>query len=101
MLRVRQPQCERPDRVWGYLVTELFFLLAMTSILAVSFHGRPKESLIAVATVAVDIPVYYFAFRRADSTSSHDRSFRFSLGVLFLLFCRGERLLLFGAKMAV
>jgi APA family basic amino acid/polyamine antiporter len=64
VLRRRQPQRERPFRVWGYPWTPAFFLLAMTAILVVSFLGRPKESSIAIATVAAGIPVYRFFFRR-------------------------------------
>jgi APA family basic amino acid/polyamine antiporter len=64
VLRRRQPQRERPFRVWGYPVTPAFFLLAMTAILVVSFQGRQKESSIAIATVAAGIPVYWLFFRR-------------------------------------
>jgi len=63
VLRRREPQRERPYRAWGYPVTPVFFLLAMAAILAVSFAGRPRESLIALATVAAGVPVYYLWFR--------------------------------------
>jgi APA family basic amino acid/polyamine antiporter len=62
--RARQPQRERPFRVWGYPLTPAFFLLAMTAILVVAFYGRPKESSIAIATVVAGIPVYWFIFRK-------------------------------------
>jgi APA family basic amino acid/polyamine antiporter len=64
LLRRRQPQRERPFRVWGYPLTPAFFLLAMSVILIVSFQGRPKESSVALATVAAGIPVYWFIFRK-------------------------------------
>ncbi|HWQ03330.1 MAG TPA: amino acid permease [Candidatus Nitrosotenuis sp.] len=64
VLRIRQPQRERPFRVWGYPLTPAFFLLAMTAILVVSFKGRMKESSIALATVAAGIPVFWLFFRK-------------------------------------
>jgi APA family basic amino acid/polyamine antiporter len=64
VLRQREPQRERPFRVWAYPLTPMFFLLSMTAILVVAFQGRPKESSIALATVAAGVPVYWFFFRR-------------------------------------
>ncbi len=50
----------------GYPVASAVYLLAGTAILVLSFLQRPKESLVALATAAVGVPVYlYFKGRSA------------------------------------
>ena len=74
VLRRREPQRERPYRVWGYPLVPIFFLVLMTAVLVVGFVNRPKPSLIALATVAAGIPAYWLtnwlARRRASRLSS-------------------------------
>jgi basic amino acid/polyamine antiporter, APA family len=72
MLRRRQPQRERPYRVWGFPLVPLFFLLVMTAVLVVGLVNRPMPSLIALATVAAGIPAFWLTnwlARRSDSRS--------------------------------
>jgi APA family basic amino acid/polyamine antiporter len=76
VLRKRQPERFRPYRTWGYPLTPLFFLLGMAGILAVSFMGRPKESLIALATVAAGIPIYWLWTRYTAARSPAGNSGR-------------------------
>jgi APA family basic amino acid/polyamine antiporter len=59
LLRRREPQRERPYRVWGYPLTPIFFLVAMAAIMCVSFLGRPGPALWAMGTVAAGIPAYF------------------------------------------
>jgi len=59
LLRRREPQRERPYRVWGYPFTPVFFLAAMAGILIVAMMGRPGPSLLALATVGAGIPCYW------------------------------------------
>ena len=44
----------------GYPVASAVYLLAGTAILVLSFLQRPKESLVALATAAVGVPVFLF-----------------------------------------
>jgi APA family basic amino acid/polyamine antiporter len=53
----------------GYPVAPAFYLLVGATILVLSFLQRPKESLIALATAAAGIPIYYFFKRRARTGS--------------------------------
>lgn len=64
LLRRREPARERPYRVWGYPFTPLFFLTAMAIILTVAMIGRPRPSLLALATVAAGIPFYWLVAQR-------------------------------------
>ena len=52
----------------GYPVASAVYLLAGTAILVLSFLERPKESLVALATAAVGVPVYLFFKARSART---------------------------------
>lgn len=67
VLRRRQPQRERPYRVWSYPLAPLFFLVVMSTILIVGFVNSPKPALIALATVAAGVPAYWFTVRRPST----------------------------------
>jgi basic amino acid/polyamine antiporter, APA family len=67
ILRRRDPGRERPYRVWGYPLVPLFYLAVSTGILVVAFVNNTKTSLIAIATVAAGIPVYYFTVGRKNA----------------------------------
>ncbi len=58
VLRRREPERNRPYRVWGYPLVPLFFITMMAAILAVAFVNNPKPSLVAIATVLAGNPVY-------------------------------------------
>jgi APA family basic amino acid/polyamine antiporter len=63
LLRQRQPDRERPYRVWGYPWIPTFFLVGMACILAVAFVNRPGPSLLALVTVGAGIPAYRLLIR--------------------------------------
>ena len=67
LLRRRQPERERPYRVFGYPLVPAFYLLAMAYILSVSLANRPLPSLLAIATVAAGLPVYWLTMRQKRS----------------------------------
>jgi APA family basic amino acid/polyamine antiporter len=64
LLRRRDPGRERPYRVWGYPLTPIFYLIAMTWILAVALFTAPGPSLVALFTVLAGIPAYHFTVGR-------------------------------------
>jgi APA family basic amino acid/polyamine antiporter len=67
VLRVREPQRERPYRTWGFPLTPLLFLAISGWMLVVAFMGRPGPSLAALATLAAGVPVYWIT-QRASAT---------------------------------
>ena len=67
VLRRREPQRERPYRVWGYPFIPLFFLLMMTAILAVALVNNPWPSLVAIATVLAGMPAYHLTVKRTTT----------------------------------
>ncbi|MEK7413265.1 MAG: amino acid permease, partial [Planctomycetota bacterium] len=63
-LRKREPQRERPYRVWGYPIVPLIYLVASACILVVAFWNRPVPSLLALLTIAAGVPAYRLIERR-------------------------------------
>lgn len=58
----RRPAPEGSYRVWGYPLVPLFYLAAMAFILGVALWNRPGPSLVALATVAAGVPIYWLTF---------------------------------------
>jgi APA family basic amino acid/polyamine antiporter len=63
LLRKRQPDRERPYRVWGYPLVPGCFLAGIAWILVVAFINNPLPSLLALLTVGAGIPVYLLFIR--------------------------------------
>jgi APA family basic amino acid/polyamine antiporter len=63
VLRIKQPERERPYRVTGYPFTPILYVLGAGFFLIYIFVGAPKEALIGIALVALGLPAY-FVFRR-------------------------------------
>jgi APA family basic amino acid/polyamine antiporter len=53
VLRLRRPEAVRPFRAWGYPWTPLLFLTVTAWMMFWAFRGRPLESSLGLATVAV------------------------------------------------
>jgi basic amino acid/polyamine antiporter, APA family len=48
----------------GYPLTPFFFIVVSVLMLTFSFLERPRESLVAIATLLLGVPLYFFAFKR-------------------------------------
>ncbi|MGK7872640.1 MAG: APC family permease [Xenococcaceae cyanobacterium] len=62
--RFRHPEVPRPYKTWGYPVTPIIFLAISLWILIFVFTGKPIESLAGLGTIALGLPVYFFASKR-------------------------------------
>src|SRR5438552_12130878 len=58
VMRVREPNAERPYRAWGHPVTTAIALLASVAFLIGAVIGDPGNSLWAVGLLVVSYPVY-------------------------------------------
>jgi APA family basic amino acid/polyamine antiporter len=63
LLRRREPEAERPYRAWGFPWTTGAALLGSLAFLAGSLTTDPRNSLAALAMVALSYPVYRFLSR--------------------------------------
>lgn len=64
VLRWRRPYLTRPFRLPLYPYTSLAFLGFSAWILLYTLQGRPKESLLGIATVLLGLPFYFYWRRR-------------------------------------
>jgi APA family basic amino acid/polyamine antiporter len=55
---------------WGYPWTMLVFLAFSLWILAVTFTGRPRESLLGLAVIASGVPFYFYWKRKSNVEKS-------------------------------
>jgi APA family basic amino acid/polyamine antiporter len=64
VLRHKQPQLERPYRMWGYPATPLLFLAVAAWFLGNTLIEKPGPSLAGLLLIATGVPVY-FVWRRS------------------------------------
>jgi basic amino acid/polyamine antiporter, APA family len=60
VLRIRQPQLERPYKVWGYPVTPIVFLAITLHMMVYVIRDKPTESLLGLITVIAGLIIYFF-----------------------------------------
>jgi len=61
VLRIRQPQLERPYKVWWYPLTPIVFLVITLWMMAYVILDKPAESLLGLITVVAGLIIYFFA----------------------------------------
>lgn len=64
VLRIKQPDLDRPYRMWGYPVTAVVFLLITAWFLGNMIVSRPVPSLAGLALILTGVPIYLFWERR-------------------------------------
>jgi len=67
VFRTKQPQAERPYRVWGYPVLPALFVAASAMLLYYTFTDNLPNSLFGVLVILIGIPVFYAFARRRSS----------------------------------
>jgi basic amino acid/polyamine antiporter, APA family len=60
VLRIREPNLERPYKVWGYPVVPIFFLAITLWMMVHVIVDQPKESLLGLITVIAGLIIYFF-----------------------------------------
>jgi len=76
VLRVREPNLERPYRVWGYPLTPLIFLLMSAYLLIYSAYRNPWESGFGFLTLLAGILIYFLCRGKGPQSAEspqHDR----------------------------
>lgn len=68
VFRRRDPQAERPYRVWGYPVVPTVFIIVSAALLYYTFTDNLKSSVAGCLVILAGVPVFYlFARHRATS----------------------------------
>ena len=61
VLRIREPELERPYKVWGYPITPLLFLAVTLYMMIYVISDKPTESLLGLITVIGGLIIYFLA----------------------------------------
>jgi basic amino acid/polyamine antiporter, APA family len=64
VFRRREPNLDRPYRVWGYPVVPALFVLASAALLYYTFTDNLKSSAAGCLAILAGVPVFYFFARR-------------------------------------
>jgi len=64
VFRRREPQAERPYRVWGYPVVPAIFVVVSAALLSYTFSDNLKSSAGGCLAMVAGVPVFYFFARR-------------------------------------
>ena len=71
VFRRREPNLDRPYRVWGYPVVPALFVLASSALLYYTFTDNLKSSAAGCLVILAGIPVFYFFARRRQSSAGN------------------------------
>lgn len=64
LMRRREPQAERPYRVFAYPVLPVLFALFCLTLVVITIYNSPVQSLIGLGLIGTGIPVYMYYIRR-------------------------------------
>ncbi len=65
ILRIREPQLERPYRVWGYPIIPAIFVLFCLALIFITFFTNPREAFLGVLLILTGVPFYFYWNRKA------------------------------------
>ena len=60
VLRKKQPELERPYKVWGYPYVPAFFIIFSSAIMIITFFESPQQSLMGIGLTLLGIPAYLY-----------------------------------------
>ena len=60
VLRKKQPDLDRPYKVWGYPYVPAFFIILSSAIMVNTFFESPTQSFIGIGLTLLGIPAYYY-----------------------------------------
>ena len=74
VLRFREPNLERPYKVWGYPIPPIFFLAITLWMMISVILEKPKESLLGLITVVAGLIIFFFSREpRRNIHSQHSK----------------------------
>jgi basic amino acid/polyamine antiporter, APA family len=64
VLRVREPNTERPYRVWGYPIVPAIFVLFCLTLVIITCFTKPREAAFGVFLMLTGVPFYFYWNRK-------------------------------------
>jgi len=65
VMRVREPNAERPYRVWGYPVVPALFILFCAALIVITCFSHPREAMLGVLLMLTGVPFYFWWTRKS------------------------------------
>ncbi len=78
VFRHRDPQADRPYRVWGYPLVPAIFVLVSGVLLGFTFKGNLPNSAYGTLAILLGIPVFYIFKRRKQLPQSNQNTWTIS-----------------------
>ncbi len=69
VFRWREPDADRPYRVWGYPVVPALFVMVSAALLFFTFKDNLPNSAYGTLAILAGIPIFYYFARRSRTTS--------------------------------
>jgi APA family basic amino acid/polyamine antiporter len=63
VMRIKEPNLERPYRTWGYPVIPAVYVLFCVALVINTIVTQPREAIIGISLVASGIPLFFY-FRK-------------------------------------
>ena len=60
IMRVREPNAERPYKVWGYPVIPAIFVLFCVALIIITCFSHPREAGIGLVLMLTGVPFYFY-----------------------------------------
>ncbi|MFN0016436.1 MAG: APC family permease [Saprospiraceae bacterium] len=60
IMRVREPNAERPYRVWGYPVVPALFILFCAALIVITCINHRREAMLGVGLMLTGVPFYFW-----------------------------------------
>lgn len=71
ILRKREPDAERPYRVWGYPVVPAVFIIFCIALIFNTFYTNPTEALKGIGLMLTGIPFYFYWQKNKMAANEH------------------------------
>lgn len=65
IMRRREPNAERPYKVWGYPVVPALFVVFCAALIVITCLNHPREAAIGAALMLTGIPFYFYWNRKS------------------------------------
>jgi APA family basic amino acid/polyamine antiporter len=66
IMRKKEPQLQRPYKVWGYPLVPGFFLLFCAALVVITFFAKPREAMLGLLLMLSGIPFYFYWNRKRN-----------------------------------
>ncbi len=72
ILRKREPDTERPYKVWGYPIVPALFIIFCIALIVNTFYTAPEEALKGVGLMLTGVPFYLYWTRKGAKALSDE-----------------------------